>query len=134
MWDLSFLGLIDPATRDSAGWTGFRPGDRQQLPDPERHRPCPCPWRGSGSPGFDRRKFLRRLALVGGAAGLVSLATYLAFPENFIFFGILHAIALGSVLALPILRAPLWLVVIGMVTAWTLPFLIQRARRWRILP
>jgi uncharacterized membrane protein len=127
VWDLSFLGLIDPATRDSAGWTGFARVIASSFLILSGIGLVLAHGGGSGSPGFDRRKFLRRLALVGGAAGLVSLATYLAFPDNFIFFGILHAIALGSVLALPFLRAPLWLVVIGMVTAWTLPFLIQSA-------
>jgi uncharacterized membrane protein len=52
------------------------------------------------------RAFLRRLAIVGGAALLVTVATYFAFPDSFIFFGILHCIALSSVLALPFLRAP----------------------------
>ncbi|MDB5506082.1 MAG: hypothetical protein JWR75_720 [Devosia sp.] len=54
--------------------------------------------------------FWRRFAIVGGAALLISAITFFAFPESFIFFGILHAIALFSLLAIPALRAPLWLV------------------------
>ncbi|MGP9820021.1 heparan-alpha-glucosaminide N-acetyltransferase [Salinarimonas sp. NSM] len=54
--------------------------------------------------GLDARAFLVRLAKVGGAAALVTLATFVAFPQSFIFFGILHMIAVGSVLALPFLR------------------------------
>ena len=50
--------------------------------------------------------FWRRLAKVGGAAALVSVATYIALPDWWIFFGILHCIALGSLLALPFLRLP----------------------------
>jgi uncharacterized membrane protein len=48
--------------------------------------------------------FWRRLALVAGAAGLVSLGTYLMFPQTFVFFGILHCIALASLLAQPFLE------------------------------
>jgi uncharacterized membrane protein len=54
------------------------------------------------------RAFWRRLAIVGGAAALLSLATYLFAPDDAIFFGILHCIALSSLLAAPLLRLPGW--------------------------
>ncbi|WP_051402351.1 heparan-alpha-glucosaminide N-acetyltransferase [Lutibaculum baratangense] len=60
--------------------------------------------------GFRKQAFLRRLAILVIAALAVTVATWLAFPENFVFFGILHAIALFSLLAIPFLRAPVWLV------------------------
>ena len=56
--------------------------------------------------GLDQGKFLKRLAVVGGAALLVTLGTVFAMPNAYIFFGILHCIALGSVLAIPFLRMP----------------------------
>ena len=56
--------------------------------------------------GVRWRPFLRRLALVAGSALLVSVATLLVFPLSFVYFGILHMIALGSVLALPFVFAP----------------------------
>jgi len=56
--------------------------------------------------GLDRSKFLKRLAVVGGAALLVTIGTFFAMPDSYIFFGILHCIALSSVLALPFLRLP----------------------------
>jgi len=52
------------------------------------------------------RPFWRRIGVVAGAAGLVSLGTYLVFPQAFVFFGILHCIALASLLAAPLLGAP----------------------------
>lgn len=55
---------------------------------------------------LDRHAFWRREARLIAAAALVSGATYLALPSAWIFFGILHSIALGSVLALPFLRLP----------------------------
>jgi uncharacterized membrane protein len=56
--------------------------------------------------GFDRDRFLKRLGVIGGAALLVTVVTFFSMPKSFIFFGILHCIALSSVLALPFLRLP----------------------------
>jgi uncharacterized membrane protein len=54
--------------------------------------------RGAGLEAFWRRFFL-----IAGAAGLVSLGTHIVFPQAFVFFGILHCIALASLLAAPLL-------------------------------
>jgi len=51
----------------------------------------------------------RRLAILLGAATLVSAGSWWFDPGSFIFFGILHCIALSSLLAWPLLRAPAWL-------------------------
>ncbi len=53
--------------------------------------------------GAGRGPFRRRLFMIAGAAGLVSLGTYIVFPQAFVFFGILHCIALSSLLAEPLL-------------------------------
>jgi len=52
--------------------------------------------------------FWRRWVRVAGAAAVVTLATRIAIPDYYIFFGILHSIALSSLLALPFLRLPWW--------------------------
>jgi uncharacterized membrane protein len=62
--------------------------------------------------GFRPRVFLRRFRWLVGAALLVSLGTLIAMPSQWIFFGVLHCIAVSSLLALPFLRAPLWGLVI----------------------
>ena len=54
----------------------------------------------------DWRAFARRLATIGAAAGLVSAASYFFAPTQIIGFGILHCIALASLLCAPLLRAP----------------------------
>ncbi len=56
--------------------------------------------------GIRWRPFRRRLGTLAGAAAIVTVATSFLFPESYIFFGILHAIALGSLLALPLTQAP----------------------------
>ncbi len=52
------------------------------------------------------RAFMRRFAVVAGAAALVTVATYFAMGEQFIRWGILHAIAACSLIGLAFLRAP----------------------------
>lgn len=50
--------------------------------------------------------FWRRLAIIAAAAALVTAGTYVAFPKAYVFFGILHCIALASLIAVPFLLAP----------------------------
>jgi len=57
--------------------------------------------------GVRVRPTLTRLARIGGAALLVTAGTWLAFPDAYVFFGILHCIAVASVLGLPFLFLPL---------------------------
>ena len=56
--------------------------------------------------GVTRRHFWRRIALIASCAILVSVASYVTFPQTFITFGILHCIAIASVLAWPATRFP----------------------------
>ena len=50
--------------------------------------------------------FWRRFGLIAGAAAIITIATYFATPDRFVFFGILHQIALGSLIALAFLALP----------------------------
>lgn len=74
----------------------------------------------AASRGLDARSFLRRLAKLAVAALLVTLGSWIAMPHP-ITFGILHAIATFSVLALPFLRAPTWLVLATALAVFLLP-------------
>lgn len=100
-WDLELFGYLEPGTstqgllkayaRSIAGSFLFLAGVSLYLAHGRQIRP---------------QAFLKRLAVVAGAAGLISLATYFAMPESFIHFGILHAIAASSVIGLAFLRLP----------------------------
>ncbi len=59
---------------------------------------------------------LRRIGIVAVAAVLVTIATYFIFPDTFVYFGILHQIALASLLAWPLLRLN-WIIVVGLALA-----------------
>lgn len=56
--------------------------------------------------GQSPRRAAWRLAKIAGAAALVSLGSYLAFPSAWIFFGVLHHIAVASLLCLVLVRLP----------------------------
>ncbi len=62
--------------------------------------------------GIDWPRYWRRVAFVAIGAVLVSIATWFFDSTTFVYFGILHEIAVASVLALPFLVAPWWLVAI----------------------
>lgn len=62
--------------------------------------------------GFNRRAYLRRLTFIAAGALLVTAGTFWFDRSTFVFFGILHEIAVASVLALPFLAAPSWLVAV----------------------
>lgn len=60
--------------------------------------------------------FWRRFLRVAGAALLVTLATYAIFPDRYVFWGILHAIAAYSLIGLAFLRLP-WPVTLAVASA-----------------
>ena len=103
-WDLEMFGLVRPgfmaqpeaiwSARIIAGSFLFLVGFSLYLAHGKQLR---------------MRPFLKRLAMVGGAAAIISIATWFFTPDAFIFFGILHCIAVSSVIALAFLRAPWWL-------------------------
>ena len=73
------------------------------------------------------RAFWRRTGFVVLGTLAITQGTFHVFPGSFVYFGVLHAIALFSILALPFLFAPLWL--IGLVAAGlvALPFFFANA-------
>ena len=47
----------------------------------------------------------RELKILAGAV-IISLSTYLMYPQSWVWFGVLHFIAVASILALPLIRFP----------------------------
>ncbi|UVK45917.1 DUF1624 domain-containing protein [Mesorhizobium sp. AR07] len=100
-WDLEFFGYTDPGLTAFGWWKIyarciastflFLVGVSLYLAHGQQIR-----WNG----------FWKRFAMVAGAAIAISVVTRIATPDGFIFFGILHEIALASLLGLLFLRLP----------------------------
>jgi uncharacterized membrane protein len=116
-WDLAYHGLVDWPVASSWPWRAFAMAVASSF----------LALVGVGlilaaRRGVDLLRFSSRLLKIAAAAALVSIATYVAFPDAWIFFGILHMIVVGSLLALPVLRWPasalLVLAVAVLAVAW----------------
>jgi len=75
-----------------------------------------------------------RLGKIVGAAALVSLATFAIFPDSFIYFGVLHHIALASLVGLVFLRLPLIVNAAVSVGVLALPFYWREFSHPLLLP
>jgi uncharacterized membrane protein len=74
--------------------------------------------------GLRRRAFARRFGTIAGASLLVTGATLWLDPAEPIYFGILHCIALASLVAAPFLGAPAWAALAGAAIALAAPLAI----------
>jgi uncharacterized membrane protein len=65
----------------------------------------------------------KRIGVIAACAILASAGSFVLFPRTFIYFGILHCIAVASILAWPAVRWPRVALVVGIVVivaGWTL--------------
>jgi uncharacterized membrane protein len=72
--------------------------------------------------GIRWRGFWRRWLFVVAGALIITAATYFVFPQSFVYFGVLHAIALFSLLGLAFVLTPLWLPIVVAAVVIALPF------------
>lgn len=119
-WDLEFFGYMPAGMTGVGGWKIYArciastflllAGVSLVLAHGNAIR-----WRG----------FLKRFAMVAGAAAAISVATYFAVPEGFIFFGILHQIALASLIGLAFLRLPWFVTALAAVAVVAAPHYLR---------
>ena len=129
-FDLSFFGLADWDFYNDAFWNNFRTlivssflflvGVSLVL---------------ATEKGFNARRYWRRLGLLVASAAVVSVGSWLMFAERYIFFGILHFIAVASVIGLLFVRTGVVSLLVGVgliVTANSvqLPWFDQPAWQW----
>jgi uncharacterized membrane protein len=121
-WDLEFFGYLAPATattgvlrlyaRSIASTFLFLAGFSLVL---------------AHYPTLRLNAFLRRFAMILSAALAISAATWWFTPEGWIFFGILHSIALCSLIGLVFLRLPAIVTLIAAVASLALPAFYRSA-------
>jgi uncharacterized membrane protein len=121
-WDLGFFGYTDASLTAFGGWKLyarciassflFLVGVSLVLAHGRAIR-----WHG----------FWKRLAMVGGAAIAITAVTLVATPGEFIFFGILHEIAVASVLGLLFVRLPALFTALAVALVIAAPFYLRFA-------
>lgn len=135
-WDLEFFGYVDPGTATQGFFRLYARAIASSFLFLAGVSLVLAHGRGIRWPAFRKR-----LAIVAGAAIAISIATLFAFPQEWIFFGILHNIALSSLIGLAFLQLPLAfafavpiLIVIGMaIDATAIPGMLQSSlfdTRW----
>jgi uncharacterized membrane protein len=107
-WDLEFFGLADLGVAEHALWIAFARTIAASF----------LALVGVGlvlahSKGVRLRPFLRRLGIIIAAAAAITILSYFADPDGIIWFGILHCIAVSSVIGLLFLRLPVIVVILA---------------------
>lgn len=108
IYDLRIFSLIDTDIPDGTGWQQFRwviislfflcLGASLFL---THHR------------AFYPRKFFTRVCQISAAALVISVGSYVFIPQHWIFFGVLHFLAIASLFAIFFVRIPTIALVVG---------------------
>jgi uncharacterized membrane protein len=129
-FDLRFYGVLAADFENGPFWLGFRAlivsafmalvGVSLVLAD---------------RAGATRAHFWKRIGIIAACALAVSVGSWIVFPRSYIHFGILHGIAVASVLAWPFVDRPRTAFAIGCVViaaglTWSHPAFDARALSW----
>ncbi len=115
-WDLEFFGYADPGMTSAFGFKWYARGIAFTF-----LLLAGISFALAHGSGIRRDAFLRRLLHIGAAATAISVATWFATPGAFVFFGILHQIALASVIALLFVRLPTIVIFVAALLVLALP-------------
>ena len=118
-WDLSFHHFIEAKVNQELGWRIFARGIAASFLMLAGY----SLWLAHGR-GFKADKFWRREGILIAAAALVTAGTWYAFPDSYVFFGILHAIAASSLIGLIFLRLPVLVTLLAAAAALAAPFFL----------
>lgn len=119
-WDLQHFGYITAPTVDVGGWKMFARADASSflflvgVSVVLAHHP-EIRW----------RPFWKRFAQIVAGAAAITLVTWFVTPRSFIFFGILHSIALGSLVGLLFLKVPPAVTLAAAIFAFFAPWFLR---------
>ena len=108
IYDLAYFGWIDLAMTRDQPWIGWRTAIVTQF---LLLVGVSLVLRNSFKPSA--ADFWKRWAQIAAAALLVSVGSWLVFGPRFIYFGILHFVAVALLIARPILRIGPWNIAVG---------------------
>lgn len=115
-WDMEFMGYLAPGTAET-GWLKiyaraiattflFIVGVSLVL---------------SSTPAVRWPSFWKRFGMIAAAAAVISIATRIAMPDGWIYFGILHCIAVLTLIGIVFIQLPLavtLVVTLALLAAW----------------
>ena len=119
-FDLMVFGHVPPGTVFAGFWPYFARGIASSF----LGMAGVSLWLAHGQ-GIRWGAFWRRFVVIAAAAALVTLATYFAMGAQFIRWGILHAIAAGSLIGLLVLRLPVAATLALAVGAFVAPWYLR---------
>lgn len=70
---------------------------------------------------FNKNAYIKRLCVIAFAAVAISVVSWFAFPNSFIYYGILHAIAVASFVGFFFLRLPVHMLLVAGMLSLLLP-------------
>jgi uncharacterized membrane protein len=116
-WDLEFFGLADLGVTENMLWIAFARAIAASF----------LALVGLGlvlghTNGVKLKPFLRRLAIIVAAAAAITGLSYFADPDGIIWFGILHCIAVSSVIGLLFLHLPVIVVILAGMACIAAPY------------
>ena len=118
VWDLNYYGLIEAGIGVDPVWLSLQRGILTAF-----LLLAGASLTLAHGNGVRWRGFWKREAILVGAALAVSAGTWFLFGQYLAYFGVLHLIALGSFLTLPLLVLPLWGQILVAVFCLALPAL-----------
>lgn len=98
-WNLDVFGFAQLGVTSETGWIWFARSIAGSFIFLAGLSLVLAEYAGQGS-----KPKIKRICKITAAAIAVSIATYVVFPDSFVYFGILHHLALASLLAWPLVR------------------------------